>query len=206
MNITVFGASGKVGRIVVGKLLSNGHTVTLFVHKHSPFQPGENVKIIKSDVHNAAFVEAAIRGADAVVCTLSSWGTPTKDILSAAMRSAIPAMQKEGVKRIITLTGSAALLPTETVHGGDKLMRKAFIKIAGDILRDSEEHLALLSRSDLDWTTVRSPAMRRGKKTDYRLDLQGPSMLAAVSRAAVAQAIVDQLERTDFIGQAPHIH
>lgn len=205
MKITVFGASGKVGRIVVKKLVSNGHTVTVFVHRHSPFEPSEHIKIIKSDVHNAAFVEAAVRGADAVICTLGSWGTPTKDILSAAMRFAIPAMQNEGVKRIITLTGSAALLPTETAHGSEKMSRRLFSKIAGDVLRDGETHLSLLCQSGLDWTAIRSPAMRRGTKISYKLTDKAPLPLAFITRTAVAQAIVDQLERQEYIGQAPHI-
>ncbi|CAN5189661.1 hypothetical protein BH09PAT3_BH09PAT3_0290 [soil metagenome] len=206
MKITIFGASGKVGRLVVDKLLQQGHTVTVFVHQSSVFEPSEQLKIIKSDVHNAAFVEAAVRGSDAVVSTLGSWHTPTKDILSAAMSYVIPAMQKEGIKRIITLTGSAAWAPGDTISFGNKLSHKVFSFIAKDIIRDSETHLILLADSGLDWTSIRSPIMRKGASRGYTLNSDMPGATETIERDAVAQAIVDQLTATDQLTKAPQIH
>ncbi len=206
MNITVFGASGSVGQLVVKRLLDDGHTVTVFVHKSSTYVATEQLKIIKSDVHNAAFVESAVRGSDAIISTLGSWHTPVKDILSAAMSAVIPAMQKEGIKRVVSLTGSAAWAPGDSISLGNKLSHKVFSFIAPDIIRDSETHLTLLADSGLDWTVIRSPIMKDSDSDDYVLNRTLPGNLEKVSRQAVAKAIVDQLNDTNFIKQAPHVH
>ena len=206
MNITVFGASGKIGRLVVEQLLKDGHTVTVFVHQSSAFVPNEQLKIIKSDVHNAAFVEAAVRGSDAVISTLGSWHTSTKDILSSAMRFIIPAMQQDGIKRIITLTGSGAWAPGDKITLSNKLQHAVFSTVAKSIIRDSEEHLRLLTTSQLDWTCIRSPVMKDGEATGYRLDAELPKPWERVSRSSVAQAIVDQLQDQRHLQLAPQLH
>jgi len=206
MQVTVFGASGKVGKLVVERLLSAGHTVTVFVHYNSPFIPSEQLKIIKSDVHNAAFVEAAVRGSDAVISTLGSWHTPTKDVLSAAMRFIIPAMQQSHVHRIITVTGSGALVPADKPSFGARIQHAVIGIVAKDVLRDSEMHLQLLADSGLAWTCVRSPAMRDGEAGAYRLTAVPPKPWERVSRAAVADALVAQLTELDWLQAAPHIH
>lgn len=195
-----------MGRLVVDRLLADGHTVTVFVHKSSAFIASDQLKIIKSDVHNAAFVEAAVHGADAVISALGSWHTPVKDILSAAMSAVVPAMQKEGITRVISLTGSAAWAPGDHISFGNKVSHKVFNIIAKDIIRDSETHLKLLVDSGLDWTVIRSPIMKDSASDDYVLNTSMPGNLEKVSRQAVAKAMVDQLHDARFIKLAPHIH
>jgi putative NADH-flavin reductase len=206
MQITVFGASGKVGRLVVQRLLHDGHRVVLFVHQTSPFEASDNIKIIKGDIHNAALVASAVSGSQAVVSALGSWHTPTKDILSAAMRFVIPAMQQQGVRRIITLTGSGAWAPGDSISVGNKVAHSVFNVFAKDIVRDAETHLRLLDDSGLDWTSIRSPIMKNGPSETYRLSKNVPGAVALINREAVAKAMTDQLNDTAWIAKAPHIH
>lgn len=206
MQVTVFGASGKVGRLVVQRLLNDGHQVVLFVHQTASFEATDQVKIIKGDIHNAALVASTVTGSQAVISTLGSWHTPSKDILSAAMRFAIPAMQKLGVRRIITLTGSGAWAPSDDISLGNKVAHAVFNVVAKDIIRDAETHLKLLSDSGLDWTTIRAPIMKNGSKDSYSLNERIPGAVATINRKAVAKAIADQLTDTAFIAKAPHIH
>lgn len=206
MKVTVFGASGKVGRLVVDKLLDDGHQVTVLVHNSSPFNESEQLKIIKGDIHHEPTVNNAIQGSGAVISTLGSWGTPQKDILSAAMRFAIPAMQQQDITRLITLTGSAAQAPGESLTVAGKVMHRLFGLVAQDILRDGEEHLRLLSQSGLDWTTLRAGIMKNGPAANYVLNDKLPGAFETVSRETVAQALVDQLQDNRYIQQAPHLH
>jgi putative NADH-flavin reductase len=85
MNITVFGAGGRVGCLVVGELLARHHTVTAVVQS-VPRVKLDSVTYVIGDVRNATDVERALQGSEAVISTLGSWGTPTKDILSSGMK------------------------------------------------------------------------------------------------------------------------
>lgn len=205
MKITVFGATGKVGRIVVENLLDSGHQVVAFAHGASPFTTNENLTVVHGDVHNTSDVKTALSGADAIISTLGSWHTPSKDILTSAMKNIIPAAEIQGIKRLVSLTGSQAALPNEKLRLFEKLFHFALNIVAHKILADGENHLRLLKESKLDWTVIRSPIMKPSTKTDYRLSLVAPSPLATISRAAVAKAIVDQLETRDYTKMAPHI-
>lgn len=205
MQITVFGASGKVGRQVVALALEHGHEVNAFVHSHNPFQGSEGVTVYKGNVRDVKAIAAAIVGSDAVISALGSWGTKNKDIVSSGMKTIIPAMEKQGVERIITITGSGAFWSKDkpsflgrAAHG--------LLKIgASGILEDGEQHIRLLEASDLKWTCVRSPAMTKGKNITYRLGFKSPAPWATIPRKAVAECLLDLAENSEYRRQAPFI-
>ena len=202
MNITVFGASGKVGQLVVKRLIDEGHRVRAFVHGDAPFSESDQLTIVKGDVHSAEDIARALEGAEAVISCLGSWGTPTKDILSSAMQHIVPEMQRRGIKRIVSLTGAAAQAPGESFRLRDRLNRRILMLAARHILVDGEEHLRLLAESGLDWTVLRSPVMTDATPNGYHLSDVSGSPLETIPRQAVAKAMVDQLADKEHLGSA----
>ena len=205
MNIVVFGANGRVGRLVVQQLVDQRHTVTAFVHS-DPKQKVAGVTYISGDVHDKGNVRDALEGTEVVISALGSWGTKGKDILSSAMQNLIPLMEEMGVRRIVSLTGADAKLPKEPVPLPAKLSRFAFGLIAGKVLRDGEAHLRLLSSSGLDWTVLRSSIMNEKRGMGYTLLETPPAPWSKIHRYAVARAMVEQIEDTKHIRQAPYLH
>lgn len=207
MQITVFGASGKVGSLVVEAALRRGYTVVAFVHSHDLFSPSGKLIVQKGDVHNAVDVRMALRGSGAVISCLGSWGRKDRFVLTAAMRNIIPAMAEQKIRRIVTLTGSGAYAPKDKVGAVHKLL---FYFTApypmGKVFRDGEDHMHLLDESSLDWTTIRSPIMNNFGKASYSLNLKSGSPLATISRNAVAMAMLDQVDSDEYIDQAPILH
>ncbi|MEO5627844.1 MAG: NAD(P)H-binding protein [Candidatus Saccharimonadales bacterium] len=208
MKVVVFGASGKVGRRIVGQLLDNGHKVTAFVHHNSPFQANtQNLQIIKGDIHKLADVKKAVAGNDKVVSALGSWGTKQKDIVSAGTGNIIEAMTICGVKRIVTVTGS------EAWASGDKLslwnrLTHAVVKCTPvrRIMDDGEAHLRLLHDSQLNWIVLRSPIMNSwGKPEGFVITDRRPAHWITVNRRSVALAMVELLSSQEQSCQAPYI-
>ncbi len=207
MIITVFGASGKVGRLVTKKLLDDKHTVVVFVHRSSPFKETNHLVVIRGDIHNVDDVHKAIKGSDAVISTLGSWGTKPKDIVSSGIANILKSASENKIKRIVSLTGSDAIASGDRSSLFGNLLH-FFIKIspARKILADGEKHIKLLEESELDWTVLRSPVMNnKGNPNDFILSEVKPKFWQTINRQAVANAIVGLVENEGYHHQAPYI-
>jgi putative NADH-flavin reductase len=206
MHITVFGAGGKVGQQVVRLALKHGHSVTAFVHRETEFPHHTYLTLYQGDIHNPQAVYKALRGSDAVISALGSWGTPTKDILSVGMQSIIPAMQQHGIRRIITVTGADTRSAGDDVSRLHRLIHGILAVGAKKVLRDSEKHISMLKASNLDWTVLRSPVMLEfGNPSKYRLSPVRPAPWQLVHRESVARCLLTEAERPENIHAAPYI-
>lgn len=205
MTITVFGANGKVGRKVVANLLDGRHSVRAFIHSKSSIEPDPRLEFIKGDIHVPGDVELAIKGSDAVISALGSWGTKTKDIVSSGTANIIPAMKKHGISRIVSVTGAGAQDSSDKPSLIDKLSRPLLFIAAAKILRDGEDHIAQLRASGLDWSVVRSPVMRETGKIGYELSKNAPLPWVTINRNDVAKAMSELATNKDHNQSAPFI-
>lgn len=195
--VTIFGASGHIGTLLIEYALKDGYTVTAFVHSHHSLPENPNLRIVKGDAYDSADVAKALDGADAVLSALSSWGTPRKDVLSSAMTNIVPAMRDKGIARIVSLTGAEARAKSDKLGIIHRLMHFGLGMIAGKVLKDGEKHTEILAGSGLDWTVVRSPIMRIGSSPRYELTNTRSRPWEFVNRRAVARAMVDQLTHAE---------
>lgn len=205
MQVTIFGASGKVGRLVVEEALRRGHTVIAVIHQSNPFSEQEDVQVVHGDIRDSASLTQALQGSQAVISCLGSWGSKKKDVVSAGTDAIVKGMEHAGVKRIITVTGAGAHWEGDDPGLSEDLSHSILSLVADQILVDGEKHLATLAGSTLDWTCIRSPVMTKATHTDYALRDTFLPPWAMVPRAAVARCMVDQLEQKDYIHQAPFI-
>ncbi|MDB5176723.1 MAG: NAD-dependent epimerase [Candidatus Saccharibacteria bacterium] len=203
--LTVFGANGRVGKLVVREALARGYHVVAFVHRHHDFAANPQLTVVRGTIYNRDDVHRAIKGSNAVISALGSWGTPKKDVLSAGMANIIPAMQAQGISRIVSLTGADARVPEDTISLIHQLTYMAITIFAPKIIRDSEKHIAQLHASELDWTVVRSPVMMGGKKTAYHLSAKRPYPWSIVRRHAVATALVELIDNGGYFHGSPFV-
>lgn len=206
MKIVIFGANGRVGKLVVHEALKRGHDVTAVVYSAPEDMFGDGVRTVKADIHDRNQVLHAISGNDAVISTLGSWGTKTQDILSSGMKNIIPSMENANITRIISLTGADARVSGDKPSLSSRVMESIFRVIASKVFSDGEKHIRLLVRSDLEWTVIRSPKMSDGKATDYTLSTVSANAWDTVSRRTIANAMLDVLETNQQRKKAPIIH
>ena len=113
MKITVFGATGHVGKHVVTQGLALGHHIVAF---------GRNVdKLIDRDIANSALeamkgyvfeeedVLNALYGADAVISVLGGSFDGLDKTRSLGMKNIVEQMNKAGIKRIVALGNLSVL-------------------------------------------------------------------------------------------------
>jgi putative NADH-flavin reductase len=78
VRIVIFGAAGATGRALVTQALTQGHQVTAFVRTPAKFDSKHaGLNMVQGDVADAAAVERALFGQDAVLCALGA-ATPLK--------------------------------------------------------------------------------------------------------------------------------
>ncbi|MCZ8537561.1 SDR family oxidoreductase [Paenisporosarcina quisquiliarum] len=150
MNITIFGATGRVGNNILRSALEDGHLVTALVRTPSKLTPHENLTIIEGDIREQQSVNVAIQGADAVV---SAIGTDKTTTLTDAIPLIIEAMQKVEIKRIITI-GTAGILQSRT---NPELYRFQSTESKRRLTFAAEQHAKVfekLAATNLDWTVV----------------------------------------------------
>lgn len=204
--VTVFGATGRVGRQVVDLLLADGHAVVAAVHGEADMPTHTNLTTRRVDVYDQASVARAVKGSDTVVSALGSWGTKNQNVLSAGVTNIIAAMESQSIRRIVSLTGAEARAQGDSLGIIHRLMHIALLVIAPKILRDGEAHIAALEASHLDWTVVRSPIMSAAQGArEGKLSLARPLPWQRIARSAVAAQMVELVQGDTWVGQAPFI-
>ena len=195
MKIVVFGVTGHIGQRIAREALERGHEVVGVVRDPARSQsPDPRVRLVQGDATDAASVAAAVRGADAVVSSVSPrpGTTGTAPSLSDAARGLIAGLRQAGVKRLVVVGGAGSL---EVAPGVALMDAPGF----PDAYRAEAE--------GLDWTFL-SPAIviQAGERTGkYRTtgdqlltDEQGNS---TISYEDYAVALLDELEKPQHVGR-----
>ncbi|MBV7244910.1 MULTISPECIES: NAD(P)-dependent oxidoreductase [unclassified Streptomyces] len=194
MRITVFGATGGVGREVVGQALSAGHEVTAVVRDPDRLPASLDRAALHAVVRldDPAAVRAAVAGRDAVLSGLGSRGRKANGVAERLTGRIVSAMEAEGVRRLLVV--SAAPVGPEPADDPlvDRLMRRAIGAVLAELYADLARMEAALARSATDWTSVRPPKLTDGPCTGvYRKVVGGtPRSGRSISRADVAHAML----------------
>lgn len=160
MTITVFGATGQVGKYVVSQALAEGYTVRAFGRSIDALIDkdisSDKLQAIKGCVFEEEDVYAAVQGADAVVSVLGGAFDGKDRTRSLGIKNIINQMNKAGAKRIVALGGMGILNANE--HEEGLLIEQA--DYPEQYKPVGLEHLAafrLLESSGLEWTFICSP-------------------------------------------------
>ena len=216
MKLTIFAATGGIGRQAFDQAVAAGHDVTAVVR--NPGKLAGQARIVRADLAapDPAVLEAAVDGADAVLSGLGPRSMSEAGIASAGTRAIVAAMQAAGTRRIVvvsaapisTVPSPARPNPPKHDPGDGFFMRHVFSHIAKTAFRKHYADLALmediLADSGLDWTVVRPPRLTDKPLTgSYRTAL-GRNIRGGflVSRADVAHLMLRVVEQPETIKQA----
>lgn len=205
--VSVIGATGFVGKQVVKELSDRGYAVIAIARDITKVEQATNVTAVRGDVNNVEELSKILEGSTAVINTFNpGWTNPNlyDDFLNGS-KNIEKAVEKSGVKRLITVGGAGSLFigDQQLVDGPDF---PADIKPGALAARD---YLNEIKKNDtLDWTFF-SPAieMHPGtagvRKGSYRTALDNPVFddngRSILSVEDVAVALVDELEQNNFV-------
>ncbi len=200
MNVIVFGAAGKTGSLVVERALAAGHNVSVFVHDASHQQP-PNVRVIAGDAQDKVAVQNAIAGQGAVIDAIGG-KTPYKstDLERSAAENIIQAMRFERVRRLVVISmmgigDSAEQSPFWYEH----LLKPTFLHGA---TKDKTAMESEVNASGLDFVIARPPLLTDDAATGSIHVVGKHDKGHKITRADLAQFLVDQLTSDQYLGQA----
>ena len=204
MKVVVFGAGGKTGELIVDRAIRAGHTVTAFVHDAEKFEQPEttaHANLAIGDVNDPRMVSAAVKGQDAVIDAIGG-KTPYKDtdLERKAAATILAAMEEHSVRRLIAISmlgigDSKQQAPFWYAH----LMQPTFLRGA---TKDKEAMEAEVRASGVDFVLVRPPLLTDGEATGSTTVIEGDTTGHKITRADLAQFIVNQLEDGAYLHQA----
>ena len=171
MRLTIFGATGGTGTLLVEQALAAGHQVTAVVRDPARLAAPAQARlhVVTADIMDPASILPAVTGADAVLTAAGPRGTGPTTVVADSVRSIAAAMGKAGARRLLALSGSIVADDGESLYLRYLLKpvaRRTFLRHVCADMRQAEAEIAA---TDLDWTILRPPALTDGPATgQYR--------------------------------------
>ncbi|KOU87388.1 MULTISPECIES: NAD(P)-dependent oxidoreductase [unclassified Streptomyces] len=211
MRITVFGATGGVGREVVRQALDAGHEVTAVVRDPARLAVPAHERLLVATVTDVTDVETVlpvVSGRDAVVSALGAANNKqakAKPVAGPALAAITAAMDRAGVRRLSAVSAA----PVGRLPDGEGLFTRAVVypllrRLLRDLYADLADMEAAVAASGTQWTVVRPPMLRNTPRTGtYRraIDANVPGG-RVIPRADVADALLTALTDPSCTGRA----
>ncbi len=215
MQLTIFAATGGIGRQAVEQAVAGGHQVTAVARNPQNLEGAVRTVIADLAAPDPQALLSAVEGADAVLSCLGPRSKSDAGIASKGTAAIIAAMQGAGVRRVVVV--SAAPVSTVALPGrpapakrdpGDGFFMRYLLGPAiKAALKSVYVDLALmedeLRQSGLDWTAVRPPRLNSKPLTTTSRTALGMNVRGGVvvSRADVAHLMLAVLNQPETIGR-----
>lgn len=206
MRIVVFGAGGPTGRQLVEQALDAGHEVTAVTRRPQLFPARAGLSVADADATDAAAVERAVAGSDAVVSALGvPPGRKPVTLYSTAAAHIVTAMERQGVKRLIVVS-SSVLDPDWRPSGAfffnhvlDPYVNRVIARTAHEDMRRME---ALIRASGLDWTIARPSGLFDHPRPTHAVVTEDSADGVFTARADLAASMLRELSEGRYVGRA----
>ena len=218
MKLTIFAATGGIGRQILEQAAGAGHDVTAVVRNPQKLPSGlaRQVRVVIADLAapNPATLKSAVEGADAVLSGLGPRSNSDAGIATRGTRAIAAAMKATGARRIVvvsaapigTVPSPARRNPPKHDPGDGFIKQHLLNPLTKAALRKHYADLAqkdILRDSNLDWTAIRPPRLTDMPLTGTYRTAHGQNLRRGIfiSRADVAHYMLRTLKQPDTIRQ-----
>ncbi len=223
LTIVVYGASGRIGEVIVDVALERGHKV-IGVSRHPEKLQirHRNFTAVAGDLMDVNSIRALASGADAIVISVSAKtpdNRPENSLVVHAANNMVEALSSLENKPYIVQMGSASLMYGSTFEEVKKNMQGAPFSFEKGttmhaVLFGHQISLKIYQQSPLPWTIVAPPMKILGiyarpdkttTKETYRTSTSAPLIDAEGNKSIyvrdLARATVKEIEQRKFAGK-----
>jgi putative NADH-flavin reductase len=207
MNITVFGATGGIGKELVAQALMHGHTVTAVVRDRNrlPISDPALTVLTVAGLQEPDALYSAVRASDAVLSAVGPRGRSDGPVASSSTRSILSAMHAAQVERIVLVSAA----PVGPMPAGEGVINRWLVlplisRLLRSVYTDLAEMEAALQASNTAWTVVRPPKLVDKPVTGRYRTALGANVArgVSISRADVAHLMLTALDQPATVRQA----
>ncbi|KAF0237788.1 MAG: NAD(P)H-binding protein [Sediminibacterium sp.] len=203
MHITIFGATGQVGKRLVQQGLIRGYTITAFGRTVESLidEDNRNEKLIamKGYIFDQKDIVKALENADAVISVLGGSIDGSDKSRSLGIKNIITVMQQKGIKRIVALGGMGVLNAEDDTYLINNPDYPEEYKLVG------MEHLKAyeyLRDSTLDWTFFCPPYIVDEAETGYFITRENYVPIPneyKINSGDLAMSMLNAISKAEFI-------
>lgn len=211
MKITIFGATGNVGKECLQQCVAAGHEVTVLARTPSKIPEALRSKITLVEGDGLVYedvLRAMSKGTDSILFAVGvDEKTSPKNLCTDVTRHILKAMRANEIARLVWCGGGSNLVPEDTLGFGSRFVHWYAEHFLNHRHTDKENQLALLNQNkDIDWIGVRPLQMLAGPKTErYRVGFDKFSPLSKISFADCAHCMIGLLTDDRWLRKAPII-
>jgi putative NADH-flavin reductase len=204
MRLTVLGATGGIGKLLIPLALDRGYEITAFARApekiasngSSALRSHPGLHIIGGDLFNARQMAEAIRGSDVV---LSAFGPTTlrpTHLRRDFGRTLVQALHSAGVPRFIHVSSAFCFKEGGLLYA--VMTNTLFRNVTIDHCDADNE----MSQSDLDWTILRPPRLTDGPANgNLRVTAGHLAKGLTITRADVARFMLQEAANPHYVRQ-----
>lgn len=205
--ITVFGATGFVGKQLVKQALQRGYKVKVLVRsKEKLGELSQKIEVLEGNYFDPAKIDEAIQGSLAVLSTI---GPPmnAKEVNETqyhnALKQVLKSMELAGTQKFINISGAGIPYPGEQLPFARKMLRLLLKLMAKQMVKVKDEELEILFHSKINFTNVRPP-MIKDAKGEYRT-AENSFVGMEVGVEQICSFMLDNIEDNTWNRKAPLI-
>lgn len=210
MKITLFGATGLLGRECLSQCLESGHDVTVLVRTPAklPAELRAQIQVVEGDGLDAEAVERALcADTDGILFAVGVDARSPEDLCTDITHHILAAMRKLGIRRLVWCGGGNTVGDEDVVSFGSWFVGFFSRYFMGLRHRDKVHQIALLKESrDVDWIGIRPLQMRKGaRRGGYRVGFDRYSGFSQITAGDCANEMIRMLEDDTWLHRAPVI-
>ncbi len=210
MKITLFGATGLLGRECLSQCLESGHEVTVLLRTPDklPAELRAQITVVEGNGLDEQAVERSLSAdTDGILFVIGVDARSPEDLCTDVTRHILAAMRKLGIRRLVWCGGGNTVGDEDVASFGSWFVgffSRTFMALRH---RDKVHQIALLDESrDVDWVGIRPLQMRKGaRRGGYRVGFDRYSGFSQITAADCATEMIRMLEDDTWLHKAPVI-
>ncbi|MFA9391159.1 MAG: NAD(P)-dependent oxidoreductase [Prolixibacteraceae bacterium] len=206
--ITIFGATGFVGKNLLKEAIKKGYAVKVLARNKEDLRGFEAfIEIVEGNYFDKDKLKNALNGSDVILSTV---GPPKNGELSFedekkyinSMAFIIRQMEVNQQTRLINISGAGVKMANENLPLARKLLRVKLMAASKSTMNIKDRELQLLAQSNLDWTNIRPPMIQ--EKVEGELVADEIKFLGmAVDINQLCDFILAEIDNNEWIKKAP---